>query len=142
LLTVPPAPAEPPASGVPPAPPAALLAAAVLLLAAVTPAELDWELLLPEPEPEDEPPEELPPPFEPPELFEPPLLLEPPPELLLLGLLCCDGTGLLLFVVLLVVLPLSHGVHTKTANAMTAATITPRMTIIMPAVMPAAASPE
>jgi hypothetical protein len=96
--------------------------------------------LLP-PEPEDEPPDE-PPLFEPPE-FEPPLLLElPPPGLLFDGLLCWDGTGLLLFVVLFVVVPLSHGVQTKTANAMTAATITPRMTIIMPAVIPAAASPE
>jgi hypothetical protein len=96
------------------------------------------ELLLPEPEPEDEPP----PLFEPPLLFdEPPeLLFELPPPLLLFGLPCCDGTGLLL--VVLLVVPLSHGVQTMTAKAMIAATITPRMTIIMPAVIPAAASPE
>jgi hypothetical protein len=104
-------------------------------------------LLLPPEELEPEPlplpapllllPEPLPEPLVPPLLLLDGLELLPP---LLDGLVCCDGTGLLLFVVFVVVLPLSHGVHTNSARTMTAAAMKPRIAIIMPALMPAAAA--
>jgi hypothetical protein len=64
-------------------------------------------------------------------------LLEPPPLLLFDGW-DCDGTGLL-FVVLFVV-PLSHGVQTRTAKAMITAAMIARTATIMPALNPAAVS--
>jgi hypothetical protein len=97
------------------------------------------EELEPEPLPLPEPllllPEPLPEPLPPGSEFE---LL--PPLLLLDGFVCCDGTGLLLFVVFVVLLPLFHGVHTSMAITMTAAAMKPRIAIIMPALMPAAAA--
>ena len=93
-------------------------------------------LLLPEPLPVE--PEPLPVP-------EPLLLLDglellPPLLLFVPGFVCCDGTGLLLVVLVVVLLPLFHGVHTNSARTMTAAAIKPRIAIIMPALMPAAAA--
>jgi hypothetical protein len=115
------------------------------MLLLLPPEELEPEPL-PEPLPLLEPPLLLdePPLLLPPEPFEPPpgcvFELLPPPLLLFDGCDCCAGTGLLLFVVLVVLLPLFHGVHTNSAMTMTAAAMKPRMATIMPAVMPAAAA--